>query len=62
MKRRDLVRYLSYQGCKLVREAASHSIWENPKNQKRISIPRVIEIPDFTSIRICRNLEIAYKK
>ncbi|CCI02823.1 type II toxin-antitoxin system HicA family toxin [Microcystis aeruginosa] len=40
MKRRDLLRYLSQQGCQLVREGSEHSIWENPINGRRAAIPR----------------------
>ncbi|ELR99729.1 type II toxin-antitoxin system HicA family toxin [Gloeocapsa sp. PCC 73106] len=58
MKRRDLIHYLNQQGCQLVREGAEHSIWENPQNRRRTSIPRHREIPEFTTIRICKQLEI----
>ncbi|MEG3437526.1 type II toxin-antitoxin system HicA family toxin [Pannus brasiliensis CCIBt3594] len=58
MKRRDLIRYLSQHGCRLVREGGEHSIWENPANNRRTSIPRHREIPDFTASRICKQLEI----
>jgi predicted RNA binding protein YcfA (HicA-like mRNA interferase family) len=58
MKRRDLVRHLSYYGCKLVREGGGHSIWENPDNKRRTSVPRHREVPEFTAIRICKQLEI----
>lgn len=59
MKRRDLIRYLSQQGCCLVREGGEHSIWENPQNNRRTSIPRHREIPEFTTIRICKQLDIS---
>jgi mRNA interferase HicA len=58
MKRRDLLRHLSQQGCRLVREGKEHSIWENPLNDRRTSIPRHREISDFTAIRICQQLEV----
>ncbi len=58
MKRRDLIRYLSMHGCRLVREGGEHSIWENPTNNRRTSIPRHREIAEFTAIRICKQLEI----
>jgi len=58
MKRRDLISYLSECGCQFVREGGEHSIWENPANNRRTSIPRHPEIPDFTAIRICKQLDI----
>ncbi|MBW4473536.1 MAG: type II toxin-antitoxin system HicA family toxin [Stenomitos rutilans HA7619-LM2] len=59
MKRRDLIRHLSAQGCRLVREGGEHSIWENPANHRRTSVPRHREIPNFTAMQICKQLEIA---
>jgi len=58
MKRRDLLRHLTEHGCVFVREGGSHSIWENPASNRRTSIPRHREIPEFTARRICRQLEI----
>lgn len=58
MKRRKLIKHLKSEGCFLRREGGSHSIWENPKNNKRTSVPRHIEISDFTAKAICKQLEI----
>jgi mRNA interferase HicA len=58
MKRRDLLRVLTQQGCRLVREGAEHSIWENPATNRRASVPRHREIPDFTVVRICKQLGV----
>ncbi|WP_089717953.1 type II toxin-antitoxin system HicA family toxin [Candidatus Entotheonella palauensis] len=58
MKRRDLLRHLSTQGCQFVREGGDHSIWENPATGRRSSIPRHREIPDFTAARICSQLGV----
>ena len=58
MKRRDLLKHLEGQGCRLVREGAEHSIWENTANGRRTSVPRHREIPDFTALRICKQLDI----
>jgi mRNA interferase HicA len=58
MKRRDLIRLLEANNCRLLREGASHSIWENTKNGKRTTVPRHREIVEFTAISICRQLEI----
>ena len=58
MKRKDLLDYLRRNGCRFVREGGEHSIWENPGNQRRTSVPRHREIPDFTAMRICKQLGI----
>ncbi len=58
MKRRDLLRHLRQHGCHLVREGGEHSIWENSATNRRASIPRHREIPDYTARRICRQLGI----
>jgi predicted RNA binding protein YcfA (HicA-like mRNA interferase family) len=58
MKRRDLLRHLTQHGCRLVREGGEHSIWENPMTNRRTSVPRHREVPDFTATRICKQLGI----
>jgi hypothetical protein len=58
MKRRDLLQHMLRSGCRFVREGSEHSIWENPSNDRRTSVPRHREIPEFTSIRICKQLGI----
>ena len=58
MKRRDLIRHLTDQGCVFVREGQSHTIFESPKNGRRVPIPRHREIPDPLARAICRQLEI----
>ncbi|RKZ92747.1 MAG: addiction module toxin, HicA family [Candidatus Parabeggiatoa sp. nov. 1] len=58
MKRRDLLSYLSQQGCRFVREGKEHSIWENPVTNRCTSVPRHREIPNFTVAHICKYLGI----
>ncbi|MBI5367715.1 MAG: type II toxin-antitoxin system HicA family toxin [Planctomycetes bacterium] len=58
MKRRDLLRHLEAHGCRFLREGGSHSIWENPANGQRTSIPRHSAIPKFTARAICRQLGV----
>ncbi|MEW6351519.1 MAG: type II toxin-antitoxin system HicA family toxin [Thermodesulfobacteriota bacterium] len=58
MKRRDLLHVLLNQGCRLVREGAEHSIWENPATHHRASVPRHREIPEFTAARIFKQLGV----
>ena len=59
MKRRKLIRHLEENGCRLLREGGSHSIWENPKSGKRTAVPRHSEINEYTTIKICQQLEIS---
>jgi predicted RNA binding protein YcfA (HicA-like mRNA interferase family) len=56
MKRRDFLRHLRQHDCQFVREGGEHSIWENPVTHRRASIPRHNEIPEFTALRICKQL------
>jgi predicted RNA binding protein YcfA (HicA-like mRNA interferase family) len=56
MKRRDLLRYLEFHGCHLLREGGEHSIWENPQSKSRTAIPRHREVVDYTAIKICKQL------
>ena len=58
MRRRDLLRHLSQQGCRFLREGSDHTIWENPHNNRRTSIPRHREIHIYTARRICRQLGV----
>jgi mRNA interferase HicA len=58
MKRRDLLRHLVNHECRFLREGSDHSIWGNPANGRRTSVPRHREIPEFTALRICRQLDI----
>ena len=58
MKRRDLLAHLTRHGCRFVREGGDHSIWENPANGRRTSIPRHREIVEFTARKICRHLDV----
>ncbi|MDQ3063144.1 MAG: type II toxin-antitoxin system HicA family toxin [Acidobacteriota bacterium] len=58
MKRRDLIRHLEANGCRLLREGGSHSIWENPKSGKRTAVPRHNEVTEYTAIKICKQLDI----
>jgi mRNA interferase HicA len=58
MKRCDLLRHLTQHGCRLMREGGEHSIWENPTTNRRTSMPRHREVPDFTAARICKQLSL----
>jgi mRNA interferase HicA len=58
MKRRDLIRYLHSQNCKLLREGANHSWWYNPAQNKRSAVPRHKEVRDMLVKKICKDLGI----
>jgi len=58
VKRRELIRHLTAGGCRLVREGANHSWWENPALNRRSAVPRHTEVNHFLARKICRDLGI----
>ena len=58
MKRVDLVRHLEANGCQLLREGGSHSVFVNRAAGKTSTVPRHREINDFLCRKICRDLEV----
>ncbi|MFO1433770.1 MAG: type II toxin-antitoxin system HicA family toxin [Candidatus Competibacteraceae bacterium] len=58
MKREEFLRYLSNQGCSLLREGSRHSWWHNPALNKRSAVPRHREIDDQLARKICKDLSI----
>jgi len=58
MKRGDLLRYLEGCGCKLEREGSRHSIYVNPANGKKTSVPRHMEIDNRLARKICKQLDV----
>jgi mRNA interferase HicA len=58
MKRRDVIRHLLAQGCRLVREGGGHTIFENPAMRRRTPVPRHREIPEPLVRVICRQLAV----
>ena len=58
MKRGDLLRYLEGCGCKLEREGSRHSIYLNPANGKKTSVPRHMEIDNRLARKICKQLDV----
>ncbi len=59
MKRVDLIRHLEAQGCRLLREGGSHSVYLNPEKRRVSTVPRHREVNDFLARKTCRDLEIA---
>lgn len=58
MKRSALIRHLSRNGCKLVREGGRHSIWKNMKNGEMTAVPRHNDIRELMAKKICKDLKI----
>ena len=58
MKRLDLIRHLEKQGCELLREGGSHTMYINRATQRSSAVPRHREINDFLARKICRDLQI----
>ena len=58
MKRKDLIRHLTEEGCVLIREGGKYSVFSNPKTSKEIPVTRHNEIADFAVRKICKELGI----
>lgn len=59
MKRKELIRYLTSNGCELLREGGKHSWWHNPAQNRRSAVPRHSEISDDLAKKICKDLGIS---
>jgi len=56
MKRRDLIRHLVDNGCRLVREGGETlDLGESSERSPHVCCRVTREIPDFTARRICLN-------
>ena len=58
MKRRDLIKHLTDNGCTLVREGGKYSVFINPAKGIEVPVTRHPELPDFSARKICKQLEI----
>lgn len=58
MKRIDLIRHLEANGCVLLREGGSHSVYVNRRARKISTVPRHRELNEFLARKICRDLQI----
>jgi len=58
VKKRDLERHLSANGCVLARQAANHEVWRNTATGQRTTVPRHKEIKPPTARGICRQLGV----
>ena len=58
MKRKDLIKHLLSNGCILEREGARHSVFLNTLIGKSSTVPRLNEIDNWLSKKICKDLGI----
>jgi hypothetical protein len=58
MKRRELLRHIEAHGCRLKREGAEHSLYDNPATREMQAVPRHNEVADILARRICRRLSV----
>ena len=58
MKLSSFLRHLRRNGCVLLRQGRSHTLWTNPATGETEAIPRHIEIKDVLARKICRTLSI----
>jgi len=62
MKRNLLIKHLDEENCVLYREGGNHSMFRNPENGKRTSVPRHPNIDEFLAFDICKQLGIPKPK
>jgi mRNA interferase HicA len=58
MKRSDLLRHLHRQGCELLREGRSHTVYWNRSLKKVTAVPRHTELGNRLAQKICRDLGV----
>lgn len=58
MKPLDLVRHIEANGCELLREGGSHSVYVNRSARRTSVIPRHREVNEYLARKISRDSEI----
>ena len=61
MKRRDLIRQLTAEGCELLRHGSRHDIYVNTKNGMKQPVPRHTEIDEKLAGHINKYLGLKKK-
>ncbi len=61
MKRKDLVKQLAAEGCKLLRHGSRHDIYINTRNGMKQPIPRHNEIDESLAKHIKKHLGLETK-
>ena len=62
MKRGVLIKFLTQNGCFLLREGKNHSLYKNPANGNFTAVPRYPDIQEMTVKSICKQLGIPQSK
>jgi predicted RNA binding protein YcfA (HicA-like mRNA interferase family) len=56
MKRRDLIKRLTLEGCILLRNGGKHDIYHNPTTGATQPVPRHVEINEILAKKIIQSL------
>ena len=56
MKRKELIRRITSNGCELVRHGSRHDLYRNPKTGKKQPVPRHDEIDESLAKHIIKEL------
>ncbi|MFH1563172.1 MAG: type II toxin-antitoxin system HicA family toxin [Nitrospirota bacterium] len=60
MKRKELIKYLEENGAFILREGRRHTIYQ--RERYRTEIPRHNEIVDELARKICKDLDILFRR
>ena len=58
MKRRDLIKHLTENGCVLLREGGKYSVFQNPTTLIEVPVTRHPEMADHTARKLCKQLGV----
>jgi predicted RNA binding protein YcfA (HicA-like mRNA interferase family) len=58
MKRNKFVKYIEINGCTIVREGSSHTLYRNIGSGKISTVPRQPDIKENLCRKICKDLGI----
>jgi predicted RNA binding protein YcfA (HicA-like mRNA interferase family) len=61
VKRRDLVRHLETNGCQLLREGGSHSVFWIPDTRKASTLPNSSK-RDTENVPLSEDVEVYFKR
>ena len=56
MKRRDLIKRITANGCILLRHGGRHDLYQNPVTKKKQPVPRHTEVDERLAKHIIREL------
>jgi mRNA interferase HicA len=58
VKRHALIKHLEDEGCEFDREGKKHTVYRNPANGHKSTVPRHAEIRNVLAEKICKDLGI----